>query len=272
LHVRRFDLAIAATIERVRKMNRERLLRHYRPGWVELLFWGAGSILIAGYAGAKYWSEWERRQALEAFRDVQAAVQLQYAPEVVVGEESAPTPVVAALSLSFQTPDTSAWSAARRNAWSETQADSVVPRAVLRIDALALEVPVFAGTSEVNLTRGAGHIEGTVPPGNSGNTGIAAHRDGYFRALEHVQLGERVTLETLQGPIGYRVTRIEVVNPDAVHVLAPTATPTLTLVTCYPFYHVGPAPQRFIVRAEHVGGVARSAKLAAQAQAGTNQH
>jgi sortase A len=112
-----------------------------------------------------------------------------------------------------------------------------------------LEVPVFAGTGDFALTRGAGRIEGTPELGNPGNTGIAAHRDGWFRVLKDVRVGDAVEIETLQGELQFRITETFVVEPADVQVLAPTEQHSLTLVTCYPFYFVGSAPQRYIVRA-----------------------
>ena len=94
-----------------------------------------------------------------------------------------------------------------------------------------------------------GHIDDTALPGTDGNSGIAGHRDGFFRGLKDIGPGDAIELETLRGKEVYRVERTWVVDPEDVSVLDPTPTRSLTLVTCYPFYHVGPAPQRYIVRA-----------------------
>jgi sortase A len=99
------------------------------------------------------------------------------------------------------------------------------------------------------LLRGAGLVEGTGLPGSNGNVAIAAHRDTYFRALKDLALGDRIELAMLDRTQTYVVTGLSVVEPTDVHVLADTGEPVLTLVTCYPFYFVGHAPQRFIVRA-----------------------
>ncbi len=108
------------------------------------------------------------------------------------------------------------------------------------------------GTDELTLNRAVGHIEGTALPGESGNVGIAGHRDGFFRGLQHLELGDALSLTTLAGVAHYRVAKLEVVEPSQVDVLAPTEHDGLTLVTCYPFYYVGNAPQRFIVHARQV--------------------
>jgi len=121
--------------------------------------------------------------------------------------------------------------------------------AVLRIPRVDLEVPVYAALDERNLNRGAALVKGTAPPDSSGNTAIAAHRDGYFRALKNVALGDVLTVQTLSRLRKYRVTAIEIVKPENVSPLRATAFPTVTLVTCYPFYFVGSAPRRYIVRA-----------------------
>ena len=124
------------------------------------------------------------------------------------------------------------------------------PEAVLRIPSLNLVVPVFEGTSEENLNRGAGRIEGTAHIGESGNIGIAAHRDGFFRVLKDVRVGHLLELQRLDGTDTYRIVATTIVEPADISVLAATDKQAITLVTCYPFYFVGAAPQRFIVRAE----------------------
>ena len=89
----------------------------------------------------------------------------------------------------------------------------------------------------------------SAAPGTDGNSGIAGHRDGFFRRLKDIEAGDTLVLETLQRKERYRVVGIWIVNPDDVSVLDPTPHRALTLVTCYPFYFVGPAPKRYIVRA-----------------------
>ena len=89
---------------------------------------------------------------------------------------------------------------------------------------------------------------GTPPLDAQGNTGIAAHRDGYFRVLKDVELGDVIEIETMSGVEQFRITDLLIVEPEDVYVLDPTTERSLTLVTCYPFYFVGSAPQRFIVR------------------------
>jgi sortase A len=117
-------------------------------------------------------------------------------------------------------------------------------------------VAVLGGTDDWTLNRAVGHIEGTAGPGAAGNSGIAGHRDGFFRGLKDVAVGDAIELETLGAVHHYRVTRTWIVEPDDVSVLDPTASPAVTLVTCYPFYFVGSAPQRFIVRAVRVDATA----------------
>ncbi len=112
---------------------------------------------------------------------------------------------------------------------------------------------MLPGTDDRTLDRAVGHIEGTAQPGTDGNSGIAGHRDGFFRGLKDITPGDVIELDTLQGKDVYRVERTWVVNPEDVSVLDPTSTRALTLVTCYPFYFVGSAPRRFIVRAVRVG-------------------
>lgn len=86
-------------------------------------------------------------------------------------------------------------------------------------------------------------------PGEPGNLGVAGHRDGYFRVLKDIALGDEIRITTMRGPESFVVQELSIVDPTAVEVLDPTEQQSVTLVTCYPFYFVGHAPERFIVRA-----------------------
>lgn len=115
---------------------------------------------------------------------------------------------------------------------------------------LGLSTNVLEGSDDGTLARGAGHIEDTAFPGESGNIGIAGHRDTIFRALRRTKVGDELDLKTAGREYHYRVSRTLIVKPEDVYVLDPTAKPTLTLVTCWPFEFIGHAPKRFIVQAE----------------------
>jgi len=120
---------------------------------------------------------------------------------------------------------------------------------VLRVERLGWSVIVRPSSSEADLARGAGWIGGTALPGAEGNTGIAGHRDTFFRALRHFKVNDEISLATGEGTVRYVVKDMRVVDPDEVSVIAPDRRSSLTLVTCYPFYLVGRAPRRFIVKA-----------------------
>jgi sortase A len=124
-----------------------------------------------------------------------------------------------------------------------------LPLALLRIPSIHLEVPIFDATDELTLNRGIGRIEGTARIGEVGNIGLAGHRDGFFRGLKDIHIGESVELVLPHETEQYVIDRTEIVTPDDTQVLAQTSTPKLTLVTCFPFYYVGSAPKRFIVTA-----------------------
>jgi sortase A len=142
------------------------------------------------------------------------------------------------------------WSKNRIVAYQASLANAaVMPVAILLVPRLNLEAPVFNGTDDLTLNRGVGRIQGTAEIGQAGNVGIAGHRDGFFRALQNVTTGDVVELEQPGTTSRYVVDEIEIVNPDDTQVLSPTPTAAVTLVTCYPFYFVGSAPKRFIVRA-----------------------
>ena len=125
------------------------------------------------------------------------------------------------------------------------------------IPRLRLSAAVAEGDDDETLGKAVGHLPETpLPWDRRGNVALAAHRDGLFRPLEKIRLNDDIRVVTSRGEFHYRVARTHIVDPDDVWVIAPTATPTITLITCYPFSFVGNAPQRFIVQAELVGHLA----------------
>ena len=119
----------------------------------------------------------------------------------------------------------------------------------MEIPRLHLSVAILEGTSQKTLRVAAGHINGTALPGTAGNICIAAHRDTLFRPLREVQPQDAINITTTYGTFRYIVDRVEIVSPSDVRVLRPTTDQELTLLTCYPFTYVGPAPKRFAVHA-----------------------
>ena len=122
----------------------------------------------------------------------------------------------------------------------------------IEIPRLGLSVVLLEGTANATLRRAVGHIEGMALPGQRGNVGLAGHRDTFFRPLRSIQENDIITLTTIRSEYRYRVVSTRIVNPEDIEVLDSDGTEILTLVTCYPFYFVGAAPNRFIVRAERV--------------------
>ena len=203
--------------------------------YLEVAAWTLGTLLVTTYAGAQWWYAHGRDEGIAAFDAARYAA--LRSPPAAAG----PAQV-----------DMSNWSPKRVASYRESTRAAGAPLAVLRIPAVKLAVPVFDGTSEQNLNRGAGRIAGTARIGEPGNLGIAAHRDGFFRVLKDVQIGDVLLLEHLGATDAYRIVSTVIVDPSDVSVLEPTATHSVTLVTCFPFYYVGSAPQRFIVHAQRV--------------------
>ena len=214
---------------------RQNLLRR-----LEVAAWTLGTLLLATYAGAQWWYAHGRSEGIAAFDAARTAV-LSSASAAPAGPD-----------FSAGRVDMSSWSPKRAERYRESAHAAAVPLAVLRIPALKLAVPVFDGTTEQNLNRGAGRIPGTARIGEPGNLGIAAHRDGFFRVLKDVQIGDALLVERLGATDAYRIVSTVIVDPSDVSVLEPTASHSVTLVTCFPFYYVGSAPQRFIVHAQLV--------------------
>jgi len=124
----------------------------------------------------------------------------------------------------------------------------------VEIPRLGLSAMVREGDDAKTLRRAVGHIPQTALPGEPGNAGLAGHRDTFFRSLRDARRGDRIVVTTPDAVVHYTVRDTRIVEPTEVSVLAPTAEPTLTLVTCYPFNYVGAAPKRFIVRADRTDG------------------
>ena len=196
------------------------------------LVW-VGVSLLTFYVAAEVHSAVSSRVALWAFQNATAVAKVE------ANSAGAKDDV-----------DFSLWSVKRIAAYKEALALKMnPPLAVLSIPKLKLTAPVYEGTDDLTLNRGVGRIVGTTRLGENGNTGIAGHRDGFFRGLKDIANGDVVELDTGKERATYVVDGIEIVDPTDVHVLEPRAVAGITLVTCYPFYFVGDAPNRYIVHA-----------------------
>jgi sortase A len=188
---------------------------------------GAAAVLMLGYCGLVLADSWhfqkaERRQFEQLLRDRQETSRTGGRARSFASSEVRPPAAAGALIGRME-----------------------IPR-------LGLSVIVVEGVNRLILRRSVGHIPGTALPGQPGNVGISGHRDTFFRPLRNIRRDDVITLTTLLGEYRYRVVSTKVVSPSDVEVLDPGKNEILTLVTCYPFYFVGLAPGRFIVRAERV--------------------
>jgi sortase A len=205
-----------------------------------------GLILLAVFAGVLIYRQASSRVALNEFDE---------APAVAANETAQPPKQL----LFEELVNFDLWSEKRVRAYREslsTMKNS--PIAVVRIEKANIRVPVYEGTDELALNRGLGWIEGTARPGEGGNIGIAGHRDGFFRKLKDLSSGDEIELSTIGNTAVYTVDEIKIVTPNDVSVLRPRAAPSLTLVTCYPFYFIGDAPQRYILHGSLKERIARS--------------
>jgi len=201
---------------------------------IERLLLIVGLLMLAVYVGARIHKAVLSRATLERFKVEQQNSQQQ--PRRV--------------ELVTAKPDFSLWSQKRITDYQESLAAHFAPAiGILRIPKIHVEVPVLEGTDDLSLNRGVGRIAGTASPGENGNIGIAGHRDGFFRGLKDVGPGDTIELVTPRQTENYVVDRVVIVDPNDVSILGPRPRPSLTLVTCYPFYFVGSAPQRYIVQA-----------------------
>ena len=194
-----------------------------------------GIALLTFYAAARIQGSLLSQLAIQTF-------------EAAQGPPSARPGVSDPLRIDF-----SLWSQTRISTYKQMLARHFEPPlALLRIGRIDLQAPVLDGTDDLTLNRGTGWIIGTARPGERGNVGIAGHRDSFFRGLKDLRIGDTMDLVTQNKKQTFVVEDMRVVNPDDVSVLKPRATPSVTLVTCYPFYFVGSAPQRYIIQASLV--------------------
>jgi sortase A len=193
-----------------------------------------GVLLLVLYVAARIHREVSSKAELRTFRTRHRAV--------------AASP--RAVTLTSGNPDFSLWAENRIKGYEESLAAQFPPAiAILRIPKIHVEVPVLEGTDDLSLNRGVGHVAGTANPGENGNMAIAGHRDGFFRGLKDIGLGDTIEMVTPERTETFIIDRITVVDRRDVSVLQPRPQESLTLITCYPFYFVGSAPKRYIVQA-----------------------
>ena len=125
---------------------------------------------------------------------------------------------------------------------------------IITIPKLSETYPIVQGTDDKSLKHGVGHFVNSVMPGAKDNTVLAGHRDTVFSKIGKLKLGDLIIIKTSSGTFNYSVTRTRIVLANDKTVIVPTPTATLTLSTCYPFYYIGSAPDRYIVSAKLVNG------------------
>lgn len=189
--------------------------------WAEASLWVLGGICLTTYAHAQLTGALAQRSSIESFRE------------------------------RVNTVDQSLWSESRieHHKTALAQGSDDVALGILSVPAIKLEVAIFEGTSARVLNLGIGRVAGTAHVGEHDNLALAGHRDGFFRGLKNIEIGDEMILETGNQKERYEVTEFFVVSPEDIYVLEQRGEPMITLITCYPFYVLGNAPKRFIVRA-----------------------
>jgi len=212
---------------------------NHKCGWLQAAFYLGGFALLM------------------VFSQINAETGQQVAENPPPLQQASPTPVWIqdpysgdSILTSVRQPDQDLWNAARiKDYEASLKVETAPPLGILTIGKLNIQVPIYNGTSEFILDRGAGRIKGMAKMDEDGNLGISGHRDGFFRSLKDIQVGDDILIQTTRGVEKYAVTDITIVPKSDVSVLSPTDEKTLTIVTCYPFYFVGHAPKRYIVTA-----------------------
>jgi sortase A len=230
---------------------------------IEIALLALGSLLAGFFVAARLDRVVVSQQALKSFA---AALPIP-APPAAAGSPETDSPA----------PDFSVWDQQRVRAYERAAGNRTgAPIAVLEIPKIGLTAPVLEGTDGLTLNHAVGRIAGTAWPGERGNIGLAAHRDGFFRGLKDIKIGDAIELRTRYGKDIYTVDHFQIVSPRDVNVLRPQPEPSLTLVTCYPFYYIGSAPKRFVVTAyltQHTtaGPTASESRLISQTSTTTQE-
>jgi sortase A len=220
----------------------------FRSG--EMLSYFTGVLLTGFFVVQLAQGEVQRQDGIANFEQM-AQADLQAGAVAPAQEEALDGEAAIQQSLSaLGEPDTSLWNAGRVTDYQASlKADLPPVLGVLEVPSVGLKVPVYSTNTELVMDRGAGVIDGMAYPHEPGNIGISGHRDGYFRVLKDVQVGDPIILQSLEGPKHFRINATRIVPIKDKTLLRDTDEQTVTLVTCYPFYFVGHAPKRFIVTA-----------------------
>ncbi len=199
-----------------------------------------GLALLVTYAAARIRGFLMSRAAVQQFEEQKRSASVSAPADSEPKEKTSP-------------PDFLSWSEKRIKAYQSSLGEDLAPpSAVLRIPKIRLEAPILEGTDDLTLNRGIGRIQGTARIGEDGNIGLAGHRDGFFRGLKNIKIGDELQLDEPDHTVTYIVDEVQIVKTTDVDVLRPRSKPSLTLVTCYPFYFVGSAPERYIVHASRI--------------------
>ena len=252
-------LALAGLLPRRLLLERSRLIQVSRMRWIriiERLLLVCGLLMLGIYLGARAHRAIFSRAALGTFKSEQLS-----------SADQSRTLVITAAR-----PDFTLWSPKRIKEYEESLATYFAPAiGILCIPKIHVEVPVLEGTDELSLNRGVGRIAGTASLGQEGNIGIAGHRDGFFRGLKDVALGDTVEMVTLIRTETYVIDNVVIVDPRDTSVLHARQRPSLTLVTCYPFHFIGSAPRRYIVQASLADSDAETTRMVERSNADTNK-
>lgn len=211
---------------RVQPWLQKMITRHFLS--VAMLVIG---ITLLGYVGSQYWEMYHRQKELTA----------QWEQQASSSTSMANVPGKAQLSV------------------NDLLTRVVIPK--INLDAIVVE-----GASRRVLSEGPGHMKETAQPGQPGNAVITAHRDTFFRHIYQLGKGDDILVRRAGQVYKYEVTGKKIVMPEDVSVIEPTPEATLTLITCYPIYYVGPAPKRLVVFSRLVGSQAELPTKQAAAQ------
>lgn len=200
-----------------------------------------GLLLVSYPTLSDAYEQWQLQRVLVGQLELEPIVSIGYGAlqNVLTAVEEAESEVVVAV------PETQ-----KKVEWAFpvlSAADAGRVLGVLRIESVGLEVPIYAGSGDMQLQQGVGQMIGTGGFGEIGNAVLAGHRRTFFRDLDKLEPGDEIIIETEQGFLRYQVYKLHIVEPSNLSVLNRNRRYSLlTLITCHPLYT---SKQRLVVHA-----------------------
>lgn len=102
---------------------------------------------------------------------------------------------------------------------------------------------------EETLEKHPGWLPTSAKPGKDGVCVVYGHRNrNHLLILKEIEVGDEIDVVTSDGKVyTYVVEKTEILDTDTAMRIPTIEGKHMILMTCYPFYYTGHAPQKFVV-------------------------